>query len=169
MLRRRSFTHNWTYDRRKWSESIILCFLCKAEYEGRSACFAAAIASAAFGRRRRVRPEALGSIAGGFRGFARRLRQRALESRFNPAPGASPAEGVALLHFERSKPNANQIMTGNKSGRTSVNYKAVNIMVQPRLATIRLPVRPAFAPCRHTWNACASGPATTHRLALPRR
>ncbi len=37
-------------------------------------------------------------------------------------------------------------MTGNKSGRASVNHKAVNIMAQHRLATLRLPVRPGFAP-----------------------
>ena len=37
-------------------------------------------------------------------------------------------------------------MTGNKSGRASVNPKAVNIMAQHRLATLRLPVRPGFAP-----------------------
>jgi len=36
-------------------------------------------------------------------------------------------------------------MTGNKSGRAPVNHKAVNIMAQLRLATIRLPPPRAFA------------------------
>ena len=58
---------------------------------------------------------------------------------------AFPSEGPALVCFALSQPNANQIMTGNNCGRAPVNHKAVNIMAQPRLATIRLPSPRAFA------------------------
>ena len=57
----------------------------------------------------------------------------------------SPDEGAALLRLAPSKPNANQIMTGNNCGRAPVNHKTVNIMAQPRLETLRLPSPRAFA------------------------
>ena len=68
---------------------------------------------------------------------------------------ASPAEGAALVCFAPGKPNANQIMTGNNSGRAPVNHKAVNIMAQPRLAIIRLPSPRAFA--SNKWSAAEGG------------
>ena len=61
------------------------------------------------------------------------------------ADHAIAAVRAALLNFAPSKPNANQIMTGNNCGRASVNHKAVNIMAQPRLATIHLLSPRAFA------------------------
>jgi hypothetical protein len=71
---------------------------------------------------------------------------------------ASPAEGAALLHLASSKLLFYQIMTGNNSGRAPVNHKAVNIMAQPRLATLRLPSPRAFA--SNNWGAADGGMRT---------
>ena len=50
-----------------------------------------------------------------------------------------PVEGAALLGFAPNKPFFNQTHGGNEFRRAPVNHKAINVMAQPRLATIGLP------------------------------
>jgi hypothetical protein len=59
---------------------------------------------------------------------------------------ASPAEGAALLCFEPSKPNANQIMTGNNSGAHPLTMTGFTIAAGPFAATMHLPLWPRLAP-----------------------
>jgi hypothetical protein len=64
-----------------------------------------------------------------------------------------PLKGAALLHPAPGKLLFYQIMTGNNSGRASINYKTINILERPSPATIHLPGLQDFPPCRDTWNA----------------